>query len=247
MSPDAPVAIDRRFCGPPTSGNGGYTAGLLARAMGIGEGDAVEVRLRVPPPLDRALRTAPGTDGATLLLDGEGETATVVAEGRRIDDVELDAPAPVPAEVADAAEPFDPADHPFPTCFACGPAREPGDGLRLFARAVPGRDVFACTWVPDASVADDDGTVPAEIVFAALDCPGGQAVSVFGADDVAVLLGTIQVRHTGAVRTGERYVLTSWRISTEGRKHTTGVTLTDAAGRELGRSRAVWFAVAADR
>ena len=29
--------------------------------------------------------------------------------------------------------------HPFPTCFACGTDREPGDGLRIFPGPVAGR------------------------------------------------------------------------------------------------------------
>ena len=39
------IRIDRRFCGPPDSGNGGYVAGLLARELG---GSDVPVTLRLP-------------------------------------------------------------------------------------------------------------------------------------------------------------------------------------------------------
>lgn len=238
------VTIDPRYCGPPNSGNGGYTAGALAEAMGVGDGEAVEIRLRVPPPLAVPLQVE--VDGeVTTLVDRSGAEPVVVAEGRRVAGVDLDPPrAATVSEAAAATVPFAADRHPFPTCFACGPGRAHGDGLRLFAGTVAGRtDIFASLWEPDASLAGSDGVVRPEIVFAALDCPGGQAVSVFGADETAVLLGTITASHTGAVRLGEQYVVTSWRIASEGRKHTTGVVLTDAGGTELGRSRAVWIAV----
>ena len=41
------VVIEKRFCGPPNSGNGGYVCGLLAAHI---EADA-EVTLLAPPPL----------------------------------------------------------------------------------------------------------------------------------------------------------------------------------------------------
>jgi len=45
------IVIERRFHGPPGSGHGGYTCGLVAREM---EG-AAQVLLRSPPPLERPL------------------------------------------------------------------------------------------------------------------------------------------------------------------------------------------------
>jgi hypothetical protein len=45
------LRVDRRFCGPPNSGNGGYTCGLVANFI---DGPA-EVILRRPPPLNRQL------------------------------------------------------------------------------------------------------------------------------------------------------------------------------------------------
>ena len=48
----ATVTIAPRFCGPPGFGNGGYVAELPA---GFASGDALDVRLRLPLPLDVAL------------------------------------------------------------------------------------------------------------------------------------------------------------------------------------------------
>lgn len=65
------VTIPARFCGPPESGNGGWTSGHLARQHpAAGTGTAVSVRLMSPPPLDRPMRTELHGDALTL-LDGD--------------------------------------------------------------------------------------------------------------------------------------------------------------------------------
>ena len=43
------IIIQNRFCGPPDSGNGGYTSGLIAKELN----NPVEITLRKPPPLDK--------------------------------------------------------------------------------------------------------------------------------------------------------------------------------------------------
>ena len=57
------IIIDKRFCGPPNSGNGGYVCGRLARHIPGG----AEVTLRAPPPLDKSLDAA-----ATALAASSG-------------------------------------------------------------------------------------------------------------------------------------------------------------------------------
>jgi hypothetical protein len=158
------IVISRRFRGPPESGHGGYTCGLLAREI---DGPAA-VTLKKPPPLERQLTLERGSDGRLLLRDGE----TVVAQAQPTS-LELEPPAPVALEQAQAARSgyvgF--RDHPFPHCFACGPDRDEGDGLRLFPGPIGGRDVIACAWRPDPALAGEDGAVRSEFVWAALDCP----------------------------------------------------------------------------
>ena len=68
------VIIDRRFCGPPDSGNGGYVCGLTA---GFLDGEA-EVTLRRPPPLDTPLDVEIIGRDRVQLTDDIG----LVAEGR---------------------------------------------------------------------------------------------------------------------------------------------------------------------
>ncbi|HYB27757.1 MAG TPA: hypothetical protein VEF89_14150 [Solirubrobacteraceae bacterium] len=57
------IVIERRFHGPPQSGHGGYTCGLLARELH----GAVQVSLCSPPPLERP-RTTERDDNERLLL-----------------------------------------------------------------------------------------------------------------------------------------------------------------------------------
>ena len=60
------IRIDRRFRGPPDSGNGGYFAGLVAKELG---GSDVVVTLRRPAPLDADLRLERSGDEALLYAD----------------------------------------------------------------------------------------------------------------------------------------------------------------------------------
>ncbi len=79
----ATLSIDRRFCGPPGSGNGGYTAGRLAALTG----DPAEIMLRRPPSLEtemRVERAGPGDLAVAADPDGRvtggrwGRTVRVV-------------------------------------------------------------------------------------------------------------------------------------------------------------------------
>ena len=71
------VVIEKRFCGPPTSGNGGYTCALVAEALG----GTAAVTLRKPIPIERELQIVAG-DGATRALLKDAET--LIAEGEAL-------------------------------------------------------------------------------------------------------------------------------------------------------------------
>ncbi|MGI8945506.1 MAG: hypothetical protein ACR2GL_04610, partial [Thermoleophilaceae bacterium] len=132
------------------------------------------------------------------------------------------------------------AAHPFPTCVVCGPAREPGDGLRIFPGPLREGHVYGAGWTPDASLADDRGSVRPECVWAALDCPTSAPIANFD-DGPPVVLGTLAASIEGPVAAGEPHAIASWEIERDGRKRTAGAALYDSRGVVLARSQAIWI------
>ncbi|WP_344193753.1 hypothetical protein [Pedococcus aerophilus] len=230
--------VPARFSGPPESGNGGWVSGHLAQDVTTSPDlPAVTVRLRTPPPLDRAMaaRTVPrGPDGASTveLFDGDLLVAQAqAAQGPSRDGI----PGPVSFVAAQAAgERYEGLEgHPFPTCYSCGTGRSADDGLRLQPGRVNGSDTYACAWVP----ADD---VDAETVWAALDCPGGWASGIAGRP---MVLGTMTARVDSLPSVGEPHVVMAWQRGEEGRKHHSGTALYAADGTLLAQAEATWIAI----
>ena len=223
--------IPARFNGPPDSGHGGYSAGLAASLV---DGPA-EVALRAPPPLEAPLSVERDGDTARLVRDG-----VVVLEARPAS-IDLSLPQPAAVEDARAAEagsPFLDDAHPFPTCFACGPRRAEGDGLRLFAGLVPGRQLYAAAWTPAAEFAADGRAVDPLFVWAALDCPSSAPAMGGGRP---IVLASLAAELRAPVLVGEPHVIGSWEIARDGRKRFTGVALWDAAGSVCAVGRALWI------
>ena len=219
------ILIERRFRGPTESGNGGYTCGLVAQFVG----GPAEVTLRRPPPLERSLVVEHDHDGGVRVLDG----GALVADGRPAS-VELELPAPPSFdEAASSALPDGDLDSPFPECFVCGPHREAGDGLRIFAGPLGEDGPVAATWVPGA-----DQVAP-ELVWAALDCPGAYACG-FGERGVLVL-GRLAARVEAIPEAGEHCVVVAWPLGDDGRKAFAGTALYGEGGRLLGVARATWI------
>jgi hypothetical protein len=228
------ITIDRRFRGPPDSGNGGYVCGRLAAYVD----GAAEVTLRRPPPLDRPLDVQRLDGGSVAVLDGD----TLVAEGAPAS-LEIEIPEPVTAAEAErAARSFlGFRHHPFPTCFVCGPKRAERDGLRIFPGRIPGRNIVAAPWTPDASLADKDGQMRPEIVWAALDCPSGFAVIT---PATVAVLGRLAVKLVAPVQPGKRYVAIGWPLGEDGRKLYAGAALFSQDGRLRAFARATWIRTA---
>jgi uncharacterized protein YhfF len=208
------LVVANRYRGPARSGNGGYTAGLVAGLLG---GSDVEVTLRVPPPLDTPLRVEGGS-----VYDGD----TLVAEAARTG-VELELPPP-PADVE--AGPADP-DHPFPGCYVCGPGRDDGLGLRP---APVGDGCVAAPWRPRAP--------GVEQLWAALDCPGAFAVDPDLERGVSVL-GRIAVHVEALPRTGEVLTVVGWPLPGGAGRRSFAGTAVFRGSEPLAWARATWFAV----
>ena len=241
------MTIDRRYCGPPNSGNGGYVCGRLARHIAGG----AEVTLRAPPPLDKPLDVVAADDGSWELRDG----AAVVATGRPAS-LELARPETASFDEASAAElltPVKPHEHPLPTCFVCGPARAHGDGLRIFAgplvrRSRNGSLVLAATWTPDPTLTAEDGLIATEFLWSALDCPTGYASSYDresgSFDRTPMLLGRMSARIETRPRPGERCVIAAWEVGRDGRKRVAEAAAYGESGTLLAVARATWITVA---
>jgi len=229
------IVIDRRFRGPPESGNGGYVCGLLGRHY---TGGAV-VTLRKPPPLDMELVLAGHGAGRLRLLCGN----ELIAEAEPAEML-LDVPEPPDFSVAVEASRnyIGFADHHFGGCFVCGPDRAAGDGLRIFAGDVPGSSLVAAPWTPDESVTDDRGAVKPEFLWAALDCPGYFALHTDRSPSL-MLLGRFSAQVDPGLQAGERCTVIGWDLGSEGRKHFAGTALFAETGRLIGKARATWIEV----
>lgn len=225
------VTIARRFCGPPTSANGGYFSGVVAALASR----SVAVRLAKPPPLDVPLGVEELGEGILELRQGDD----LIAQTRPN---EVTAPPIRPPSYLEAIEAsrryvgF--AHHPFPSCFVCGPQRQRGDGLRIFPGSLAGWDVVVAPWVADDSLAAEDGKVRAEFMWAALDCPGWLATV---ADARVALLGELSAHIDRRVHAGEHCVVMGWPMARDGRKHEAGTALFDEDGELCAYARAIWI------
>jgi hypothetical protein len=213
------MVIAARFNGPPGTGNGGYSAGTFASLVGTG---IPEVTLVKPPPLD-----VPLAADEDRVLDPAG---AVVATVRAVPPFEVSAPPITLAAATEAARGYAGfADHPFPTCYVCGPER--ADGLRVFPGPVDG--VVAAPFTAPAEVGP-------QTVWAALDCPGGWSVLTAGR---AYVLGRMAAVVTELPAPGSENVLVGALAGTEGRKAAVHTALYSAGGDLLAHARATWIAI----
>jgi hypothetical protein len=224
------VSIPARFNGPLESGNGGYSAGVVA---GFLEGPA-EVSLRRPVPLGTELDVARQDDGSVRLLDGEA----LVAEGRAAPELDVEVPAPVsPHEARLAAGRYrGRSDGLFSRCFVCGRARE--DAFGVFAGAVDDRELVASPWTPPPWTADVSGNVHPEFVWAVLDCPTYFALYMSGELPVSVL-ARLTARIDAPVVAGSEHVVIAWPLEADGRKRLAGSAVLSAEGKPLAVAQAL--------
>ena len=239
------VVIEKRFCGPPKSANGGYVCGLIAAHV---DGDA-EITLLAPTPLGQRLDLVAGEHGVELRKE-----ETTLATGRR---VRLDVPE-IPIvnfpEAQDAVRrsSYDESRHPLPMCFVCGPARVGGDGLRIIPGPLPPRPdyktgTFAAPWVPNSNLASDDGAVASKFVWAALDCPtgfagvGAQHLGMTGAE--TILLGRMSARIERRPCPGDQCIIVAWPTGRDGRKLFANSALLSSDGKFLAVAQATWVLV----
>jgi hypothetical protein len=235
------LVIPSRFCGPPGTGNGGYVCGRIAAYVD----GPVTVTLRRPSPLATPMTVERDGDSSVRIHHGRTLIAEATSSPGR---PALEIPGPVwPAEAhaaAGGARYY--ADPVFPDCFVCGIGRRPGDGLRIFPGPLAGRPLWAAPWTPDRSVTDADGKVQPEVVWAALDCPGGLAAAEAAADlapDTAILLGRMTASLAVLPVAGDQCLVVAWPGGRDGRKLLAGSALVGPGGTVLAAARTVWLTV----
>ncbi|MFA9431959.1 hypothetical protein [Egicoccus sp. AB-alg2] len=225
------VRFAPRFVGPfPGWTNGGVIAGTLADRLGAGWHHAVSVRIERPVPLSSGLQ-AEASAGRVVLRGGEG----ILATAQLVDDPPL-SPVPIPVEAARATAPvLEPASHPAPGCFVCGPSHP--DGLNLQPGTVAGHEAVATVWEPAVDLASPDGTLPPPVVWAALDCP-----SWYGATrGRAALLGAMHGRQFRPLPAGQPVVVTGWGDGRQGRKSFAGAALHTPGGELIAAAASIWI------
>jgi hypothetical protein len=216
------IVLPYRFRGPLTSANGGYACGRLAAFV---DADEVEVTLRRPPPLERPLAVERDND-AVRLLDGH----VLVAEARPAP-VDVEPPAPVSVHDAGEARKRHVRDSSpdFRECYVCG-VRE--DGLEIGVGPVVGREPLHAS-----PIALPERT--AELVWAAIDCPGAYAVGAEGRGEV--VLGRMTARVSRVPDADEQCVVASWPLGEDGRKLFSGTALFAEDGELLALARQTWI------
>ena len=254
------LIIPSRFCGPPSSGNGGYSAGAISAYAGDECPDdhsrpwpTVTVSLLAPPPLETPMPLAPNEAGGVVATYERRPVLSARCSHVEVADVEPVDPDEARAAMASYSGL---TSHPFPTCFSCGTGREVGDGLRIFPGRVsdapaedggePGARV-AATWIPDPTVAEDyhsygDETPRASlpVTWAALDCVGGWAGDL---EERLMVLAEMTSRLDSLPVIGEEHVVVGMGRRREGRKTWTSSTMYDADGRVVASAEHLWIAV----
>lgn len=167
---------------------------------------------------------------------------TIVAEAEISGDLTLELPEPVGVKEATAARAGSPlrSAHPFPECFVCGPARCDGDGLCVTCGPLEKGALVAAPWHVDRSLPLEGGAVAPELIWSALDCPGGIAAMLMPDVGVAVL-GRLATRIEARIKPGTTCIAMGWPIDRDGRKLRAGSALFSAEGELLAQGLATWI------
>lgn len=225
------ITINKRFNGPPNSGNGGYTAGIIAANLPFSS----EITLRLPPPLDQPMNLLIKEKSATL-FNGN----TLIAEAK-VTDLQLNILPAISFEQANkagiAANVYESS--PFQKCFVCGANRPEGDGLNIRSRTI-GHQKVAAPWIPYASLGAENGIVEEAFIWAALDCPGAWAIQ----DETQFyLLGRMATKIVQPIMVEKKYVIMGWVMETQGRKTWTGTAIYDEQGTVCAYAKGTWISV----
>ncbi len=235
------IIIPNRFRGPPNSGNGGYVGGLFSLIVDPFSRNETEVTLRAPVPLDKPLTVTRSGSSASITENG-----TLIAEVKPTT-LELELASMPQWDLVSAAATsslsFTESIHDqfpgrlglHPTCFCCGAEHE--DGARVFA--APVGKLVAAIWQTSIDWASEDGLLPIEYLWTAMDCPGQFAYMAMGIR--TGMLGRISAKVHKRPMAGEPLLVSAWPIQVDGKKHFAGAAIFDASGRLYSEAVTVWI------
>lgn len=223
------VIIKPQFCGPSSSGNGGYTSGLVAQEFG----ELAQVTLQKPPPLGRELTFS--RNSVLEMIDAELGVIASAKSGQLGNEI---ARFVEPERITAARSTFPEDDHPFPRCFTCGTARHLGDGLQIYSPFL-GDGVAAGIWRPHESFFIR-GEVPIPIMWAAMDCPGYWAA---GPEAQPAVLGRMTGEVLRKVEPNEDYISVGQLLAKAGRKISSLTAIFDLTGELVARSEQTWIEI----
>jgi len=234
------LVIAPGFNGPRLSGNGGYVGGMLAARFTetFGGDGTVEVTLRAPVPIQRAMQLVPNGN-ALMLRDGE----TLICEARAGSLAHLK-PPPAPTDWIDVLrrgrEGGSPIESDYGHCLVCGRGRTEGDGLQVYGTSGPQPGYSLSCYLPHANHADASGHIRPEFVWGTLDCPGAYAAQDDG-DMRPALTGRMTAKVIERPKVGERCAVVGWRIGVDGRKLYSGTALYTEQGRLCALGTCTWI------
>jgi hypothetical protein len=230
------ITVAPAFQGIPGVAHGGYLAGLLAQRFPGSQ----QVMFRRPPPIGTPLTIEENGSGVGL-HDPEGRTVMLT---RPATDVRTDLPVRTVEQVAGSAPHPGYARHPYPGCFMCGTERP--DGLQLRVASI-GDGLTAGVWRPAGPLLPDRAAVPAEFVWAAIDCLTAWAFADHWADPGwwPALTGRMAVTMDGEVRRERDHVVLARVVGRDGRRITVQAVVADAEGNPRARAEATWVVVPA--
>lgn len=235
------LIIERRYNGPPSSSNGGWAAGMLAKQLNA---PSTSVSLRAPPPLDVPLAVVRHDDGSVSLLHG----STLLAQAQAAE-FELEVPAAPDLATAQAAGARELSlglgrpSWPYSHCFGCGAMRL--DGMRITPGPAGAQGVVAAAWKPEATLVDYNPASPNDVrleaVWAALDCPAGIAWSFALPEMQPMVTARIIACIDELPKVDETYIVMGWPIERDGRKLHAGSALVSRDGRVLAKTLQLWL------
>ncbi len=152
---------------------------------------------------------------------------------------------PVPEPLALGGDPVDAPGRPkefapFSTCFVCGRDREHPDGLCIHPQRVIGCEgMVAARWRLHTGLADDDGLVAREYLWAALDCPGYFAC----APGEAALLARLTVSIGATLPAEGEATVIGWNMGGAGRKRRCGAAVFASDRSLVAKAEGLWVVV----